>query len=165
MEQLVKVERGLRDVESEIVREDNLLDATCERSRRLLRGRSVRCFSGAAFRLRGLRGGWRRGLRFAGPGWLDYEVNGKSSRATRAARFNSRRVIKTVIRSRSGPSGVGSLAERVLWSNASAVNVFRKSGRQAALYSRHINSVSLMLLHDVENLLVYTIAGVSWWLV
>ena len=38
MEQLVKVERGLRDVESEIVREDNLLEATCERSETLLGG-------------------------------------------------------------------------------------------------------------------------------
>ncbi len=38
MEQLIKVERGLRDVESEIVREDNLLDATCERSETLLGG-------------------------------------------------------------------------------------------------------------------------------
>ena len=42
MEQLVEVERGLRDVESEIVREDDLLKATCERSETLLGGRSVR---------------------------------------------------------------------------------------------------------------------------
>ncbi len=38
MEQLIKVERRLRDAESEIVREDNLLDATCERSKTLLGG-------------------------------------------------------------------------------------------------------------------------------
>ena len=38
MEQLIKVEQRLRDAESEIVREDNLLDATRERSETLLGG-------------------------------------------------------------------------------------------------------------------------------
>jgi hypothetical protein len=38
MEQLIEVERGLRDVESEIVREDHLLEAARERPETLLGG-------------------------------------------------------------------------------------------------------------------------------
>ena len=46
MEQLVKVERGLRDVESEIVREDDLLEATVRAVREADEGRSVGCSTG-----------------------------------------------------------------------------------------------------------------------
>ena len=78
MEQLIKVEQRLRDAESEIVREDNLLDATRERSKMLLGGAiGALLHRGRLVRLRGFGWGWRRGLRFTGPGWLNHEKNGK----------------------------------------------------------------------------------------
>jgi hypothetical protein len=78
MEQLIKVERGLRDAQSRTVREDNLLEAMCERSEALFGGAiSGLLHRGRFVHLRGFGWGWRGGLYLTCPGWLGPEMDGR----------------------------------------------------------------------------------------
>jgi hypothetical protein len=87
-----------------------------------------------------------------------------SKNALSAATFNSTRVIKSVIRSKSGPSGVGRLADRLLLSNSDAAEAFEKSAARLFCIDRSMPYL-YTLPHVTENLIACFTASVPWWLV